>query len=65
MFLDFKVQGLLYEWAKEHDVDEDVLDKLFQYPHRGASTGLVRHEPNHDNHLHVRFKCPNRDSACR
>jgi murein endopeptidase len=66
MFLDFQVQGILYRWAKQHGVDEDTLDHLFQYPHgRGASEGLVRHEPNHDNHLHVRFKCPRGDSACR
>ncbi|HUJ62808.1 MAG TPA: penicillin-insensitive murein endopeptidase [Kofleriaceae bacterium] len=65
MFLDFKVQGILYRWAREHDVDTATLDHLFQYPHgRGTSEGLVRHEPNHDNHLHVRFKCPHGDSAC-
>ena len=44
---------------------EDKLAKMFQYPHRGASTGFVRHEPNHANHIHVRFKCPRGDSACR
>ncbi|MDB4957975.1 MAG: Peptidoglycan-binding lysin domain protein [Myxococcales bacterium] len=65
MFLDFDVQGILYRWAKDHEVAEDRLGTLFQYPHRGASTGLVRHEPNHANHLHVRFKCPKLDSACR
>jgi len=66
IFLDYDVQRLLYDWAKEHDVDEDTLDKIFQYPHgRGSSEGLVHHEPNHDNHIHVRFKCPRADSACR
>ncbi|HEY1554143.1 MAG TPA: penicillin-insensitive murein endopeptidase [Kofleriaceae bacterium] len=66
MFLDFEVQGILYRWGKAHGIDEDRLDYLFQYPHgRGSSDGLVRHEPNHDNHLHVRFKCPRGDSACR
>ena len=66
IFLDYDVQRMLYEWAKEHDVDEDTLDKTFQYPHgRGSSNGIVHHEPNHDNHIHVRFKCPRADSACR
>jgi murein endopeptidase len=66
MFMDFNVQRMLYEWAIEHDVDEARLARLFQYPHgRGASAGLVRHEPNHDNHVHVRFKCPSDDIACR
>lgn len=66
IFLDYDVQRLLYDWAKEHDVDRDILDRTFQYPHgRGSSAGLVHHEPNHDNHIHVRFKCPRGDSACR
>jgi murein endopeptidase len=66
IFLDYDVQRMLYEWAKEHDVDEKTLDRTFQYPHgRGSSNGIVHHEPNHDNHIHVRFKCPRGDTACR
>jgi murein endopeptidase len=66
MFLDYDVQGIVVRWAQDHGVDDDVLAHLFQYPHgRGTSDGLVRHEPNHDNHLHVRFQCPRGDSACR
>jgi len=60
------VQKLLYDWALENGESEDYLGKLFQYPHgRGSSEGIVRHEPNHDNHMHVRFQCPSDDSACR
>jgi hypothetical protein len=66
IFLDYDVQRLLYEWAKEHDVSEKILDRTFQYPHgRGSSAGIVHHEPNHDNHIHVRFRCPRGDTACR
>ncbi len=66
VFLDFNVQGILYHWAQEHGVSERRLGRIFQYPHgRGSSEGLVRHEPNHDNHMHVRFQCPSDDSACR
>lgn len=65
MFLDFNVQGMLYRWAKDHGVDDDELAHLFQYPRRGQSVGLVRHEPNHANHLHVRFKCPREDGSCQ
>jgi len=66
IFLDFEVQGILYAWAKDHGVSERRLERIFQYPHgRGSSEGLVRHEPNHDNHMHVRFQCPSSDSACR
>jgi len=66
MFLDFDVQGIIYRWAKDQGIDDDKLDRLFQYPHgRDSSEGLVRHVPNHDNHLHVRFRCPRADTACR
>jgi murein endopeptidase len=66
IFLDFDVQGILYSWALDHGVSERRLERIFQFPHgRGSSEGLVRHEPNHDNHMHVRFKCPGDDTACR
>ena len=66
IFLDFEVQGLIYDWAKDHGVDEDRLGRIFQYPHgRSSGAGLVRHFPNHDNHIHVRFKCPDADTSCR
>jgi murein endopeptidase len=64
IFLDFNVQGMLFRWAKEHGEGTDVLEHLFQFPHRGASGALVRHEPNHNNHIHVRFRCPKGDTAC-
>jgi murein endopeptidase len=66
IFLDYGVQGILYRWAKAHGVDDTKLDRLLQYPHgAGSANGIVRHFPNHDNHMHVRFKCPSGDSACR
>jgi murein endopeptidase len=65
IFLDFDVQGILYDWAREQGVSERRLERIFQYPHgRDSSLGLVRHEPNHDNHMHVRFQCPAEDPAC-
>jgi len=65
IFLDFDVQGILYDWALDHGISERRLERIFQYPHgRGSSEGIVRHEPNHDNHMHVRFKCPEADTSC-
>jgi hypothetical protein len=65
IFLDFEVQGILYKWARAHGVDEDHLDFLFQFPHgRGTMDGLVRHEPNHADHFHVRFQCAPGDRGC-
>jgi murein endopeptidase len=66
VFMDFDVQGILYSWAVDHGVSERRLERIFQFPHgRGASEGMVRHEPNHANHMHVRFKCRDADSSCR
>lgn len=66
IFLDFDVQGILYDWALDHGVSERRLERIFQYPHgQGSSEGIVRHEPNHDNHMHVRFRCPADDTGCR
>ncbi|HEY0252903.1 MAG TPA: penicillin-insensitive murein endopeptidase [Kofleriaceae bacterium] len=64
IFLDYNVQGLLYHWAKDHGEDENILQHLFQYPERTNTSALVRHIPNHDNHMHVRFKCPKSDTRC-
>jgi murein endopeptidase len=63
IFLDYNVQGILYRWAKTAGVDEDKLARIFEYPHRGEPA-LVRHFPGHDNHMHVRFKCPAADDGC-
>lgn len=66
IFLDYKVQRLLYRWALDNGESPEYLAKLFQFPHgRGESLGIVRHEPNHADHLHVRFRCPPSDSICR
>ena len=66
MFLDFELQGVLYKWAKKNGVSTKRLNQVFQYPHgRGAAAGFVRHEPNHSDHLHVRFKCAAADPSCR
>jgi murein endopeptidase len=65
MFLDYDVQGILVRWGQAHGVDDKTLG-LFQYPHgRGYADALVRHVPNHANHVHVRFQCASDDRACR
>ncbi len=65
IFLDYKVQGIIYNWAKDHGVDQDQLDKTFQYPRgRSSPEGMLRHEPHHDDHIHVRFTCNAADRDC-
>jgi LysM repeat protein/murein endopeptidase len=61
IFLDTSVQKILYDYGRKHGVSKRTLDRIFQYPNGG---GLVRAEPGHDNHLHVRFKCPRHDKKC-
>jgi hypothetical protein len=57
IFLDYAVQKRLYDFAKARGTPDDELSFLFQYPAgKDGLTGLVRHWPNHANHLHVRFK---------
>jgi murein endopeptidase len=65
IFLDYDVQGLLYRWAQANGVKASVLERIFQYPHgRGSGGGIVHHEPNHDNHFHVRYRCGRADLDC-
>ena len=57
MFVDYKLQKLLYEYAESQGASEEFLDEIFQYP-RGKRRmyGLIRHWKGHTNHFHVRFR---------
>lgn len=66
IFLDYEVQGTLYKAARKSGVSRKALAGIFQYPDgRWAKNRFVQHVPKHDDHLHVRFKCPPRDEGCR
>lgn len=65
IFLDYDLQGVLYEWAKDRGVSAGYLDRLFQYPDGKRGSGLVRHEPHHDDHFHIRIHCPPGDAGCQ
>jgi murein endopeptidase len=57
IFLDHAVQKKLYDWAHKRGTPDEDLAQLLQYPRgRDSQVGLVRHWPNHADHLHVRFK---------
>jgi len=57
MFLDYAVQKRLYTWAYARGTPEEQLAELLQYPRgKDAQVGLIRHWPNHADHVHVRFK---------
>lgn len=57
IFVDHKLQKLLYEHAKKRGASEEMLDELFQYPRgKRRSHGIIRHWKGHINHFHVRFR---------
>lgn len=57
VFLDYNLQKLLYEHARQQKVSESTLDALFQYPRgKGRGFGIIRHWKGHKDHFHVRFK---------
>lgn len=65
VFLDYRIQQKLYKWAKKRGVKQKTLDWMFQYPRgRRAMRGIIRHEPGHADHYHIRFRCPRDDKDC-
>ena len=56
MFLDYSVQRRLYAWAAARGTRERELAALLQYPRGTDAPALIRHWPNHADHVHVRFK---------
>lgn len=56
IFLDSKLQSYLYAWADKNKVSKKRI---------AAVRRVLRHEPNHADHMHVRFKCRERDTRCR
>lgn len=66
IFLDYTLQGLLYKYAKKHGAKRKLLSEVFQYPHgRGHRGTLIQHVAAHDDHLHIRYKCPKGDRGCK
>jgi len=66
IFIDYRLQAKLYRYAKRKGVTRAQLDRWIQYP-RGKyePSGVIRHFPNHEDHLHVRFVCPYSDLKCQ
>ena len=56
IFFDSALQNCLFDWAAKNKVSEKRIAEVRR---------VLRHEPNHANHLHVRFKCRERDTRCR
>jgi LysM repeat protein len=57
IFLDYDIQARLHAWARKRGTPDEQLAQILQYPRGEESfSGLVRHWPNHTDHMHVRFK---------
>jgi len=66
IFVDYRLQAKLYRYAKRRGATKAQLDRWIQYPRgRYEPNGVIRHFPNHEDHLHVRFVCPYSDLKCR
>ena len=66
VFLDYEVQGWLYAAARADGWSKARLLDVFQYPDGPyAKHGIVRHEPKHADHMHVRFRCAPADAGCK
>jgi LysM repeat protein len=66
IFVDYRLQAKLYRYARRKGVSKAQLEKWIQYPRgRYEPDGVIRHFPNHEDHLHVRFVCPYSDLKCR
>ena len=63
IFMDRSVQRWMVEWGLKNGKSKKELRRLFQYP-KGRGGTLIRHEPGHLNHIHVRFRCPASDENC-
>lgn len=66
IFMDYPLQRVLYKYAKKIGEKQAFLDEAFQYP-RGAHVyrGIIRDEPGHDTHFHVRFRRPGKKKKKR
>ena len=56
IFLDHSLQTALLEWAETAGVSDKRIANV---------VAVIRHVPHHTDHIHVRFKCRERDSGCR
>ncbi|MCP4448788.1 MAG: LysM peptidoglycan-binding domain-containing protein [Myxococcales bacterium] len=66
IFISYETQKLLYKKARKRRISKARLAKVLQYPHgRGSRKAIVRHEPGHNEHMHVRFSCPPKDGKCK
>ncbi|RLB48763.1 MAG: hypothetical protein DRJ42_22505 [Deltaproteobacteria bacterium] len=66
IFIDYSLQRPLYQEARRQGATREELHRWFQFPRGvGFPLGVIRHFPQHRDHLHVRFRCAEGDDECR
>lgn len=63
VFLDWALQEKLHEAARKQGMSAGELKRWIQWPRTG-SPALVQHANGHLRHMHVRFRCGERDTHC-
>lgn len=65
MFIDYYIQEMLYDHVKKlRGYGKARLEELFQYPRGKGAKALIQDSKGHHHHVHIRFKCPKKDSRC-
>ena len=65
IFLDYATQKRVHKAAKAAGASDEELAALLQWPLGSVSNqALVRNEPGHDQHMHVRFVCGPAEPEC-
>jgi len=65
IFVDYELQAVLYEYARDRGASDEELETWFQYPREDANRGIIRDSTGHDDHFHIRFRCASDDERCR
>lgn len=66
VFIDYRLQAPLYQYARSQGASAEQLRRWFQYPNGAESPlGVIRHYRKHDDHMHVRFLCHASDHECK
>ncbi len=58
IIVDRKVQAMLYREAQRQGATAEQLGRWLQYPRATKWAAIIVHGGGHDNHTHIKFRCP-------
>ena len=66
IFVNYPIQKLMQSYLLKQNKDEAFVSKLIQFPNPVEKrVAYIRHEPGHDDHMHIRFVCPKNSPNCQ